>query len=436
MTEELQDHHPTGEAALWKKRVLDYIEDHTTQIVASLSDLVRLPSVSGSDEENLIQDVLASELDRSGLQVDRWQIDLAEMLAADDFPGVEVQRNEAWGVVGRLEGRSNGPSLMLNAHVDVVPTGNAQSWSNAEPFSGLVDATSVYGRGACDMKGGLVAARWAIQAIATLGAPLQGDLLMACVQGEEDGGLGTYATLNRGWRADACVIPEPTSLDISPASGGSLTFRLHVHGLATHASRRTSGVSAVEKFFPVFQAIRRLEAKRNRDPGPLMAPWDIAYPIEIGMVHSGDWASTVPDRLTAEGRYGVALGEDVEDARADFINAIADVCAQDSWLKDHPVEVEWWGGQFAPGLTASDSEIVLAVGRAHRQVSSHEQRLWGSPYGSDLRLLTGIGGIPTVHYGPGNARLAHAPNESVDIEEVLTATRALALVALEHCIVG
>jgi acetylornithine deacetylase len=286
------------------------------------------------------------------------------------------------------------------------------------------------------MKGGLVAARWAIHAIARLGVPLQGDLLIACVQGEEDGGLGTYATLNRGWRADACVIPEPTSLDISPASGGSLTFRLHVYGLATHASRRTSGVSAVEKFYPVFQAIRRLEAERNRDPGPLMAPWDIAYPIEIGVVHSGVWPSTVPDRLTAEGRYGVALGESVDDARAEFVNAIADVCSQDAWLKDHPVEVEWWGGQFAPGLTPSDSEIVQAVRRAHQQVSTHEQQLWGSPYGSDLRLLTGIGGIPTVHYGPGDARLAHAPNECVNIEEVLTATRALALVALEHCIVG
>jgi acetylornithine deacetylase/succinyl-diaminopimelate desuccinylase-like protein len=120
VTREPIGHHPTEGTALWRKRVLDYIDDHAAQIVTSLSDLIRLPSVSGSDEENLIQDLLASELERSELQVDRWQIDLAEVLAADDFPGVEVHRNEAWGVVGRLEGRSDGPSLMLNAHVDVV----------------------------------------------------------------------------------------------------------------------------------------------------------------------------------------------------------------------------------------------------------------------------------------------------------------------------
>jgi acetylornithine deacetylase len=423
-------------AGEWRSRVLGYIDDHQAQIVASLCDLVRVPSISGSDAENSIQSRLATELEQSGLDVDHWPIDLDETLAGRDFPGVEVDRREAWGVVGRLSGRAGGPSLMLNSHVDVVPPGDPDSWKPGPAFTGHADNASIYGRGACDMKGGLVAAHWAARAIAALSVPLQGDLLVACVQGEEDGGLGTYATLRRGWRADACVIPEPTSLDISPANGGSLTFRLVIPGRATHASRRTSGVSAIEKFFPVFQAIRRLEAERNVETDPLMSPWDIAYPIEIGMVQSGDWASTVPDRLTAEGRYGVALGERVEDARTVFATAIADACAQDPWLRDHPVEVEWWGGQFAPGLTPADSDIIATVRRAHESVSSYPQQMWGSPYGSDLRLMTDLGGIPTVHYGPGNARLAHAPNECVDIAEVMTATAALAVAALEHCLVG
>jgi acetylornithine deacetylase len=420
----------------WRARVLDYLDEHARQIVTSLADLVRTPSVSGSDEENSIQHTLAAELEHSGFEVDRWQIDLSQTIAADDFPGVEVDRSDAWGVVGRLPGLGNEHSLMLNAHVDVVPPGDLAAWAHADPFNATVDATAVYGRGACDMKGGLVAAHWAARAIAALGVPLRGDLLVAYVQGEEDGGLGTYATLQRGWRADACIIPEPTSLDISPASAGSLTFRLNVPGLATHASRRTAGVSAIEKFFPIFQAIRRLEAKRNRDPAPLMAPWDIAYPIEIGVVHSGDWPSTVPGRLTAEGRFGVGLGEGVDDARIAFVDAVAEACAHDPWLRAHPVEVEWWGGQFAPGSTDLDSDIISTVRRAHSSVSSHEQQTWGSPYGSDLRLLTTIGGIPTVHYGPGDARAAHAPNEYVPIDEVLTATRALAIAAMEHCGVG
>ena len=426
----------SARSASWRSRLMNYIDEHTAEIVTSLSELTRVPSVSGSDAENDIQHRLAADLECSGLEVDRWQIDLDKTMATDGFPGVEVDRREAWGLVARLQGRHDGPSLMLNSHVDVVPPGNRDAWAHPDPFSGTADAVLVHGRGTCDMKGGLIAAHWAARAIAALRVPLAGDLLIACVQGEEDGGLGTFATLHRGWRADACVIPEPTSLDISPANSGSLTFRLHVQGLATHASRRTSGVSAIEKFFPIFSALRRLEAARNVDTGPLMAPWDIAYPIEVGIVRSGNWASTVPESLTAEGRYGVAIGEGVEEARAAFVAAIAEACCADPWLRDHPVEIEWWGGQFAPGLTPLDSSVIATLRRAHNTVSMHPQQTWASPYGSDLRLLTGLGGIPTVQYGPGNAQLAHGPNESVPIAEVIAATRTLALTALDHCGLG
>ena len=95
--------------------------------------------------------------------------------------------------------------------------------------------------------------------------------------------------------------------------------------------------------------------------------------------------------------------------------------------------MQWWGGQFAPGLTDSDATIIGTVGRAHAAVSDRPQARWGTPYGSDLRLMTNMGGVPTVHYGPGDASLAHAPRESASISELLTATRALILIALEHC---
>jgi acetylornithine deacetylase len=95
--------------------------------------------------------------------------------------------------------------------------------------------------------------------------------------------------------------------------------------------------------------------------------------------------------------------------------------------------VQWWGGQFAPGLTDADAAIIGVVERAHAAVSGRSQATWGTPYGSDLRLMTNMGGVPTVHYGPGDASLAHAPRESVPVPELLTAARALALVALEHC---
>jgi acetylornithine deacetylase len=323
---------------------------------------------------------------------------------------------------------------MLNGHVDVVPPGDRDAWRTGDPFAGVLVGDDLYGRGACYMKGGLTAALLAVRALRRSGVSLAGDLLLACVVGEEDGGLGTYATLRRGWRADACVIAEPTGLDVVPANGGALTFRLRVPGVAAHASRRTEGVSAVERFWPVFGALRALERRRNTEVDPVMSRWDIAYPIEIGMAKAGDWASTVPDLLVAEGRLGVALDEPVAAAKAALEQAVAETCAADPWLADHPVAVEWWGGQFAPArLPAEDGGLLERVRRAHATVTGGAADVWGGPYGSDLRLLTSIGGIPTVQYGPGDVALAHAADESVPVPDVLAAARALALIALDHC---
>jgi acetylornithine deacetylase len=416
----------------WASRVLDEVAAAEHGAVARLAELVRVPSVDGTDAEHEIQAMLATELGGHGLEVDHWRLPLDELLAEPDFPGVEVERSEAWGLVGRLPGRGDGADLMLNSHVDVVPTGDLSAWTRPDPFSGLVVDGELHGRGACDMKAGLVAAIVAVAAVRRAGVPLRGDLLLACVPGEEDGGLGTYATLRRGWRADACVIPEPTSLQLVPANAGALTFRLTVTGRATHASRRTEGVSALEKLLPVLAALDRLEARRNVDVDPLMRRWPIAYPLSIGTVTAGDWASTVPDLLVAEGRLGVALDEPVEEARRALEEAVAEACADDPWLREHPAEVTWWGGQFASGRLPADSDLLPRLHRANTAAGGGDQETWGGPYGSDLRLLTAAG-IPTVQYGPGESALAHAADERVPVEEMLHCARTLALLALDIC---
>jgi acetylornithine deacetylase len=265
------------------------------------------------------------------------------------------------------------------------------------------------------------------------GISLAGDVLLAPVSGEEDGGLGTYALLQHDVRADACVIPEPTDLAIVPANGGALTFRLRVPGRATHASRRTEGTSAIEKFVPILDALGRLEARRNAVVDPVMARWSLAYPLSIGTVHAGDWASTVPDLLLAEGRLGVALGESVDEARASLEEAVAVASAEDPWLRDHPVVVEWWGGQFASGSTDVHHPLLTWVGEAHRERTGEIIDIYGAPYGSDLRLMSGLGGIPTIQYGPGDSAVAHAPDEWVDIDDVVTCAEVLADVIIRTC---
>jgi len=406
----------------------------------NLRELLEIPSVGGTAGEVEVQDHLAAAWSAEGLEVDAWQIELAALAAQDDFPGMEVERQRATGVMATLPGKGDGPTLLINGHTDVVPPGDEAAWTG-DPFIARASqrdgADVLIARGAADMKAGLMAGWAAVHAIAAAGIELSGSVILAPVSGEEDGGLGTYALIQRmseaGVRADACIIPEPTSLDIIPANGGALTFRLLVRGKATHASRRTEGVSAIEKFLPLVPALQALETRRNADVDPLMSRWPVAYPLSLGTVQAGDWASTVPDLLICEGRLGVALDESVDHARAELEAVIADACQLDPWLREHPVEVQWWGGQFAPGRTDPSHPLLAEVAQAHERVTGRLPAVYGGPYGSDLRLLTGLGGIPTIQYGPGDAAIAHTADEYVRLDEVIACAEVLVQVILRTC---
>ena len=396
-----------------------------TSLVRLVQELVAVPTVTGSDAESEGQHRFERRLRAAGMDTDLWSVDLPATISHPDFPGMEAPREQAWGLVGSWGG-GDGPTVVLNGHLDVVPIGDPALWTTG-PWAGEVRDGRVHGRGACDMKGGLACQVIAVEALRAAGVRLRGTVQLQSVVGEEDGGLGAFATLQRGYCGDLAVISEPTSSALVTASAGALTFRLTVPGRSVHASMRTEGVDAVEKYLLVHQALRRLEAARNRDASPMMARYDVAYPLSVGTVRAGDWPSSVPDLLVAEGRIGVALGEPVQDARAALERCLAEVSAGDPWLRRHPVRVEWFGGQFASGQVDPDSPVARLVSSSHARLHGSRPDVHGVPYGSDLRLLTGLGGVPTVHYGPGDIRHAHAPDESVAVDELVAVTRTLVL---------
>lgn len=392
-----------------------------------LLELLEVPSVTGSAAESELQHVLAGHLERADLDVDLWSMNLPELRAHPDFPGGEAPRTEAWGLVGRRTG-GDGPTLILQGHVDVVPPGDPAQWAG-DPFRPRVTGDVVHGRGACDMKAGVVAILAALAAIRAAEVKLRGQVSAHFVVSEEDGGLGAFGTLERGHTGDACIITEPTSGALMTANAGALTFRIEVPGRATHGSTRYVGVSAIDAYLPIHHALARLETRRNVDRDPLMSDYPVPYPLSVGTVQAGDWASTVPDLLVAEGRLGVRLGEDPASARADLEQCVAEACAADPWLRAHPATVTWPGGQFASGRLAAGHPLADLVGAAHADVTGARPAERGAPYGSDLRLYAGAG-IPTLQYGPGDVRLAHSPQEQVRVSEIVTVTRALVLATL------
>jgi acetylornithine deacetylase len=413
-----------------ERTVLAAVDDGL--VVEDLRELVQIQSVDGTAGESAAQVWCAERLRGLGMAVDHWEIDLPAVTADAEFPGMEVERAEAWGCVGVLGGSAT-PGLVLNGHVDVVPPGDLALWPDGDPFSARVSDGIMWGRGTCDMKGGVAAIVGAVTAIVAAGITLRKPLAVHTVVGEEDGGVGAFATLQRGHRGEACLIAEPTAGRVIPANAGSLTFRLEIPGLATHGSTRTRGVSAIEKFQLVQRALADLEAERNRDPHPLLEHLDLANPLSVGTVHAGDWASTVPDLLIAEGRYGVRLGEPVTAARQVFEQAIADACAKDDWLRDHPVKVTWPGGVFASGLLPEDDPLLEDTLQAAIDAGANAvPEVKGGPYGSDLRQYAAAG-VPTLQYGPGDVRYAHATDEHVVLAEVLHCARTYALLAVRRC---
>ncbi|MGY1802706.1 ArgE/DapE family deacylase [Blastococcus sp. SYSU D00922] len=411
-------------------RVLDAVDERWT--VERLAALVAVPSVGGTPAESEAQHLLAGWLGELGCDVDTWQIDLAEAATAADAPGQEVERTEAWGVVGTVPAAEDGrPALVLAGHTDVVPPGDRALW-DGDPFVPRIAGGDLHGRGACDMKAGVVSSLAAVAAVRSAGVRLVRPVALHAVVGEEDGGLGAWATIRRGHLGDVCVIPEPTAGAVVTASAGALTFRLEVEGHAAHAAMRDRGVSAVEKFALVHAALQQFEAERQKDADPRFGDAAFPYGLSIGRVRAGDWASSVPDRLVAEGRYGVRVGEPVPVAKAAFEERLAAICAADPWLAEHPVRLAWTGGAFASGQLPAGHDLLPAVQAVVADAGGGTPEERAVAAGTDMRLYAAAG-VPTLHYGPGDLHLAHGPLEKVPVADVVTAARAFALLILRTC---
>jgi len=408
-------------------RVLDAIDP--LALVDAVRELVAFRSLGG--EEGPIQHRMAEIMDEVGMRVDCWNIDMDRLREHPAYTA-DIERDEAVGVVGAV-GSGEGPTLILNGHVDVVPAGERERWS-VPPWKATVSDGRVYGRGTADMKGALCCALEAVRAIQRAGVTVPGTVKVQSVVGEEDGGMGTLAAIERGHTGDGAIVLEPTELMVAPAQAGAFNFRLTVPGQAAHGALRTEGVSPFDAYLPLYEAMRDFERRRNDAvDDPLFAAYDIPFPLCIGTLRAGIWASTVAERLTCEGRLGVGPDEDPATVRQDFEATIAAAADADPWLRDHPPTLTWWGAQFNPASIAPTHPLVQTLAEAHHAVSGADATLRGMPYGADMRLLVHVGDTPTVLYGPGDVRRAHAPDEFVPIDELEAATRALVLTMLRFC---
>jgi acetylornithine deacetylase len=423
-------------------RIREAVDRLHEQTVQRLSELIRIPSITpnypGQDPASLVG------------QESRCAALLAELYvqagAEVDVFGQVAGRDNA---VGRIRGAGGGRSLLFNGHTDVVPPGPASDWTHSDPWSGAIARDRVWGRGASDMKAGLIAQAMAAVALREAGVTLAGDLIVEGVVGEEmmEHTLGTTACVERGYRADAAVVAEPSGppspLAVCPVSPGVLWATVSVVGKATHTSMRVAtlepggesvGVSAVDKIVLVHQAILQLEHNwRFTKPHHLFAPgqFSILPGVIVGAPRSGLVPFVIPDEAHLEVIAWYSPDDNADDARAEIEEAIARVAANDPWLRIHPPLVEW-RHHWPKSVLDPEHPIVHATAEAHLRSTNRRAVVAGFPAVEDTTWLNAAG-IPAISYGPGDLRRAHAVDESVDIVEVHESTLTYALLAAQWC---
>ena len=383
-------------------------------LLADAAALVQVPSVTG--DERAVMERFAELAAARGLVTELHEHDLAALRAHPDHPGEEAGRTELLGVTATAPGTSPGaPRLCLNGHLDVVDEG-AEPWSGGGPWSGALNGGRLHGRGAADMKAAVAANLHAAAAIkAAGGAP--GDVVVQAVASEEDGGLGTFAALERDAAFAACVIPEPTAFAVACAQAGALTFTGTVPGVAAHAAVRLEGVSAIDRYVAIHRALAELEAELNDGVNhSLMRELELPYPLSVGRIAGGRWSSSVPDHLEFEGRVGVPVGANPAAIRERLEAAVRRACPD--------AVVAWTGGAFHPGETRADDPLAVLVLSAVTDELGDEATPIGVPYGADMRLFCARG-IPCVMVGTPGLEQAHAVDESVATSDVVTLARTL-----------
>ena len=377
------------------------------EISTDLSHLVRVPSMTGQ-ERNVVER-LGEMTEAHGLESTLEEYDLGALREHPDHPGEEAPREELVGLNSVLKGGSPGaPRVCLNGHLDVVDPGTVP-WDR-DPWSGAVEGGFVHGRGSVDMKGGVIAALHAVSAIRRAVGEAPGDVVLQAVSSEEDGGLGTFAALERDSNFAACIIPEPSSFKLCCAHAGALTFVGIVPGVSAHAAMRLEGISAIDRYVPIHEALQEHERRINSNvENPLMAALKLPYPVVVGRLEAGRWSSQVPDSLRFEGRVGVRVGESVGEAKAAFEEVVRGACPE--------AEIAWGGGKFAPAETPIHHPLVGVTKAALAEELGQPAELCGFPGGADMRLFTSRG-IPCVMVGTNGSELAHAVNERVSVEDV------------------
>lgn len=425
--------------------VLNWIEEHKEEVTGFLQELIRIPSVNPwfnpkqeESREAEVQEVIARRMKALGAEVKQWEPNTKELEKYKGRPGYyadhkfEGRPNQA----AVLQGAGDGRSILLTGHVDVVPA--AGEWT-VDPFGGERRDGVIYGRGAVDMKGGIAAMVMAIDAVVQSGYQLKGDVIVGTVVDEEAGGMGTLDFVGKGYRADACILTEPTDMKIAPLCRGILWGKLVISGRSGHIElsqgdwREGGAVDAIALSRVFMDHFDRLNADwRVRKTHPYLP---MPCQVYVAQINAGEYPTAFANRaeLVFNAQYlprekdEKGLGSKVKAEIEEFVAAIA---GTEEWMRENPPKIEWLIDADC-GETSIDHPFIKAMDVSIKQIG-YESIIEGIGSHTDMGWFLNVG-IPTINFGPGTPRVAHQNDESLQEEELIRATKIIALTILNWC---
>lgn len=414
-----------------QKRICHEIEKMNDEIVQSLQNLVRIPSVVG--QERKAQEFMEEKYHSLGLQVTRFQPDINKIKDHPAFIDTGMSYDDRPNIIGILPGHSDSPSLILNGHVDVVSPEPVEAWSR-DPWGGQIEGDKIYGRGTGDMKAGLLANFFALKGILKSGFKPKGMVMLQSVTDEEaGGGGGTLASLLEGFKADAMVCTEPHNLNITISHAGINYFRVKVIGKTSHAGLAHLGINAIGKMYLIYQALIELDEKRGREVRFALFEKGSGRSchINIGTMKAGDWPSNVAGNAEMECRIGFIPGEKMGDIKKMIENTIHEVAQRDPWLKEHPPIVEWFGWHADPWFQDPSHPFVHSFKESAEAVLGRETQFIGRAGGIDSRFSQYFNMVAACT-GPIASNI-HGIDEYVEIPSMIQVAQILAMTALNWC---
>ncbi len=447
-----------------EEKIMGKVEERRGEIVDLLAALIRIPSMTGTEGE--AQAFVAKQYRDMKLDVEVWEPDVEELFKK--FPGV-AQYPSHWehdlvlpyhdlptyedllksnmgdvlnyrnrpNVVGIWKGSGGGRSLILNAHIDTVTVEPRDSWTY-DPFGAEITNGTMYGRGSSDDKGGVIAAIAAVRCLRDLGITLRGNVILESVVNEEHAGNGTLACVARGLTADAAIALEPSENKVRLGGYGGVYWGVNLTGRVLHTKSRwdgsdQKGVSAIEKLPRIITQLLELESDQNEKPVSDFYAGKMPFSMNIGRVWGGSYDTASAGSCSLRGNiyFGPDIGS-VKGVMDSVTQYVMKASEGDPWLREHPPEVLFYHHDDAYRVSP-DSEIVKTILETGERALGRKVEIMAGIGANDCRHLVNQGNIPAVVFGPGGLDQSHTVDESIQIENLISNVKAIALTIYSWC---